>query len=167
MVRARDEEETMTGTTTKMLLAAGLAAGLLAAGCGDDDGEDAPTRSEYIASSNALCKESEATAEEAFGRIIGGDRPTPVKAQRFLKEGVIPAIRRNVAEREALTPPDGDEAEVEAMISAGEQAIAGLEQVAADREQVEALFRGKLRDPATEFDSLSGEYGIDQCSGGN
>jgi len=155
----------------KRLIAAVLAVGALtAAGCGgddDDEGAEEPSKSEYIASSNALCKESEAVAAEGFERIIGSGRPSPAEAQRVLREAVIPAIRRNVGEREALVPPEGDEAEVEAIISAGNEAVAGFEEVAADRRQVEALFRGELRDPATEFDSLSREYGIEQCAGGD
>lgn len=152
----------------KGLIAAGLAAAALAAGCGDDDNDDraaAPSKSEYIASSNALCERTQAKAGEAFERIIGKGRPSAAEAQRFVAEGVVPSIRENVAGREALTAPAGDEAEVEAIIAAGRETLAGFERVAADRSRSVALMRGQLPDPATEFDSLSRAYGIERCGG--
>jgi hypothetical protein len=163
----------MQASSTKLLLAAGLAAGLIAAGCGGDDSdeeataknEEAITQSEYIASSNAICERTQSQTDEPYQRIVGEGRPTPAEAQRFLAEAVLPAMRENVSGREALTAPAGDETEVEAMIAAGKQAIAGFEQVAADRSKTVALFRGELRDPATEYDSLSRAYGIDSCGG--
>jgi hypothetical protein len=150
-----------------VLLGATLAAGAIGAGCGDDDEvESTPTKSEYIADSNALCRQTEAKAAEAFERISGG-RPTPATAQRVLSEAIVPAVRENVSKREELAAPDGDEAEVEAMIAAGKEALSGFEEAAADRSQAVALMRGESEDPATEFDTLSREYGIEECSGGN
>ena len=152
----------------KGLFAVGLASAAIVTGCGDDDSDDrakAPSKSEYIASSNALCKRTGAKAGEAFERIIGKGRPSAAEAQRFLAEGAVPAIRENVNGRAALTAPAGDEAEVEAIIAAGRETLAGFERAAADRSRSVALMRGVLRDPATEFDSLSREYGIEGCGG--
>jgi hypothetical protein len=150
-------------------LSVALAAGAIAAGCGGDEAGDAngSERSEYIAGSNAICADTEAKAEAAFGRIIGAGRPTPAEAQRFLHEALVPAVRENVARRAVLAAPDGDEDEVEAMIAAGRRAVAGFERLAADRSRAAALFRGAAADPATEFDSRSRAYGIEECSGGN
>jgi hypothetical protein len=156
----------MTGRATRTLVVAALAAGLVAAGCGDDDSdEEAVTQNEYIAGSNAICERTQSQVDEPYQRIIGEGRPTPTEAQRFLADAVLPAMRENVSEREALTGPAGDEAEIEAMIAAGREAIAGFEQVAANRSKTVALFRGELRDPATEYDSRSRAYGIDGCGG--
>jgi hypothetical protein len=149
------------------LIAALAAAGAIAAaGCGgDDDDAEAPSKAEYVASSNASCDRTQGEAGEAFERIVGKGRPSAAQAQRFLAEGVVPAIRENVTEREALTAPAGDEAEIEAMITAGKDALAEFERAAADRSAAVALMSGKTPDPAIEFDSLSKEYGIDRCGG--
>jgi hypothetical protein len=64
-----------------------------------------------------------------------------------------------------LSAPKGDERKIEAIFAAGDKAVAGFEHVAADRSRVEALFRGRSRDPATEFDALSRRYGITKCAG--
>ena len=148
------------------LLLAALGAGLIATGCGEDDGgTTAPGKSDYIASSNAICKETQASVAAPFERIVGEGKPTAAKAQRFLAEGVVPAMRENVARRRSLIPPTGDEAEVEAIIAAGEKALIGFEAAAADRSLAFDLMRGSASDPASEFDSLSEAYGIEDCAG--
>jgi hypothetical protein len=147
-------------------LLAGVTAALIAAGCGDDDQEaSTPSKSEYIADSNAICKETQAQVDPIYKRILGEGKPTAAKAQRFLDVGVVPAIRENVTRRDALTPPSGDEEEVEAIIAAGKEALAGFEDAVADRSRAVALMRGEVPDPATEFDSLSKAYGIEGCGG--
>jgi hypothetical protein len=144
----------------------------VAAGCGDDEDESI-SRAEYIARSGASCERSGQQAGEQFERIVGEEgRPAPgeeerfvTKAQRFLKEGAIPSIRQNIEERRNLPTPEGDEEQIEAILAAGEKALAGFERVADDRAQVRGLFEGKIPDPATEFDALSRRYGIDKCGG--
>ncbi len=136
------------------------------AGCGDDP-QAHIAKSEYVARSNAICASTEKAAERAFARIVGKGHPTGQRAQRFLAEGVVPAIRRNVAQRAALPTPAGDEEKIRAILAAGWRALAGFERVAADQAQTAALFRGRGPDPSRDFDALSKRYGIAQCAGGS
>ena len=144
----------------------------VAAGCGDDDDEGI-SRAEYIERSGAICERTGKQAGEQFERIVGEEGPPQpgeeerfiTRAQRFLKEGAIPAIRQNIDERRELPTPKGDEEQIEAIIAAGEEALVGFERVAADRSRVRGLFEGKIPDPAREFDALSRRYGIDKCGG--
>jgi hypothetical protein len=151
-----------------------------AIGCGEDrssgfsaraDG-DAISKREYVARSNAHCERTGQKADGAFKRIVGQPQPTPgeerefmVKTPRFFQQAAIPAIRENVDRRAALPAPDGDEQEIEAIIAAGRKALAGFEEIAADRAKLRALFEGEILDPARRFDALSREYGIDKCGG--
>jgi hypothetical protein len=143
-----------------------LSAGLTACG-GDDEGDRGISKREYIARANASCVKHEKVAGEAFPRIIGSGRPTPAKAQRFLAEAVVPAIRDGTAERAKLPAPEGDEAEIEAINAAARKAVRGFERIAADRSRSYALMLGKAPDPATEVDALNRRYGIEKCGGGN
>jgi hypothetical protein len=145
---------------------------LFAAACGGDNDGEALSKSEYIARSNAACERSAKKSEVQFKSIVGAERPRRGEeqryvsnAQRFLRVAAIPIIRSNLDYRRALAAPKGDEEEIEAIIAAGEKAIAGFERIAADRSRVEALFRGQTRDPATEFDTRSRRYGIKSCGG--
>ena len=147
-------------------------ASLFAAACGSGNDDKQLSKREYIARSNAICKRTGNEAGVQFKRIVGSDRPKRGEeqrylsnAQRFLRQAAIPIISENLADRRALGAPEGDEEEVDAIIAAGERAITGFERIAADRSRVEALFRGRIPDPAKEFDALSRRYGIAHCGG--
>jgi hypothetical protein len=153
--------------TLSLILIALTAA--LAAGCGDGG----ISKPEYIARSGAICESTAQKAGAQFKRIVGREgRPPPgqerrylAKAQRFLTEAAIPIIRENLDRRRKLPTPAGDEAEIKAIIAAGEKALSGFEDIAADPAKIRALFEGKLADPANKFDALSRSYGIDKCGG--
>ena len=149
-----------------------VAVAVFASACGGDDGDDALTKSQYIARSNAICERTGKKAEAQFKSIVGAESPKRgeeqlyVKnAQHFLRAAAIPVIRENLDRRRALPAPEGDEQEIKATLAAGEEAIAKFERIAADQSRVEALFRGQTRDPATEFDARSRRYGIEKCGG--
>ena len=157
---------------TRLTLVVGVAVAVFATACGGDNGGEALSKSEYIARSNAICDRTAKKAEVQFKSIVGAERPRRgeeqryvTNAQRFLRSGAIPIIRENLDDRRALAAPEGDEPEIEAILAAGEEAIAGFERIAADKSRVEALFRGQTRDPATEFDARSRRYGIESCGG--
>ena len=147
-------------------------ASLFATACGDGDDDKQLSKREYIARSNAICQRTSKEAGVQFKRIVGSERPKRGEeqrylsnAQRFLKQAAIPIIGENLADRRALGAPEGDEKEIDAIIAAGEKAITGFERIAADRSRVEGLFRGRIPDPAKEFDALSKRYGINHCAG--
>jgi hypothetical protein len=149
-----------------------VTASLFVPACGGDSEGDALSKSEYIARSNAICKRTAKKAEVQFRRIVGAEKPRRGEeqrylsnAQRFLRTAAIPIISENLDDRRALAAPKGDEEEIQAIIAAGDKAIAGFERIAADQSRVEALFRGRTRDPATEFDARSKRYGIESCGG--
>ena len=149
-----------------------LAAAVLLTACGDEAAKTMSKR-EYIARSNAICERTVRQAGEQYKRIVGEDGPPPpgqdarfvVRAQRFLKEAAIPAIRENVDERRQLPAPGGDEAQIKAIIAAGVKALAQFDRLAADRSRVRALWEGETPDPAKQFDGLSKRYGITHCAG--
>ena len=147
-------------------------ASLFATACGSGNDNKALSKPEYIARSNAICQRTSKEAGVQFNRIVGSERPKRgeeqrylSKAQRFLKQAAIPIIRENLTDRRALGAPEGDEKQIDAIIAAGEKAITGFEQIAADRSRVEGLFRGRIPDPAKRFDALSRRYGINHCGG--
>jgi hypothetical protein len=160
----------MTMRTTISAMAVALTAATGAA-CGG--GDDAISRSEYIARSGAICDSTSQRADMQFKRIVGVGGPPPpgqeqryiAKAQRFLTEAAIPIIRSNIEQRRKLPTPPSDEAQITAIIAAGEGALRGFEEIASDRAKVRALFEGKLADPARQFDALSRSYGIAKCGG--
>jgi hypothetical protein len=149
-----------------------------AVGCSDDDSNESSARAEtisrqqYIARSNAVCERTGQKADAAFNRMVGQQSRIPrqeraflVKTQRLFQQAAIPAIRGNVERRRALPTPDGEEQAIDAIMVAGQRALAGFEQIGADRAKLRALFEGDIPDPARRFDALSRSYGIDKCGG--
>ena len=152
--------------TRRVLLLAAVGAAL-AAGCGEDDDDQAGlSRADYIAKANASCAKHEKKAGAAFPRIIGSGTPTAAEAQRFLSEAVVPALRDGAEERARIPAPEGDEERIRAINAAARKAVANFEGIAADRSKSRALMLGKADDPATEVDTLNRRYGVDKCGGG-
>jgi hypothetical protein len=146
------------------LLVLALATGLVAAGCGDDDddgdGGDAPTKEEFIAEADQICSdgdaEIEAAAEETFGE--SDQPPTAAEQEQFAADEVIPNIQEQVDGIDELTPPEGDEDQIQAIVdSAQEDLDAGAEDPSLFTEQ------GGGEEPLAEASRLAQEYGMKAC----
>jgi hypothetical protein len=145
------------------LLVLALATGLVAAGCGDDDddgegGGDAPTKEEFIAEADQICSdgdaELEAAAEETFGQ--SDQPPSAAEQEQFAAESVIPNIQDQVDRIDELTPPEGDEDEIQAIVDAAQEDLdAGSEDP--------SLFTGQGGEPLAEASRLAQEYGLQAC----
>jgi hypothetical protein len=147
--------------TTLAIAAVGLGA------CGDDNdatGDSAITKSDYVSQANAICRDTAGQAEDAYAEVIGNKPKTPALAQEFLARAA-EIISSNVERRAAIPAPEGDEEIVAAINSAGEEAAAEFSELASSRSTAADLMRGLTPDPATEFDRLSGEYGLTECAG--
>jgi hypothetical protein len=146
------------------LLVLALATGLIAAGCGDDDddgddGGDAPTKTEFIAEADQICSdgdaEIEAAAEETFGQ--SDQPPAPAEQERFASETVIPNIEEQVNGVDELTPPEGDEDQIQALVDAARE---GIER---GKEDPSLFLEQGGEDPLAEASRIAQEYGFKAC----
>jgi hypothetical protein len=145
----RNYPETRKGAKVRKAIyitAIGLAAlGLLAAGCGGDDGSDGGngdggeaaagqteaggegsaqsgaegsslSKKEYIARANAICKKAKKTVPSGNGLKI-----------EDVEEAAFTALRRERESLEALAAPPKDEEQVEAIFAAHREAVEALE----------------------------------------
>jgi len=120
----------------KTILAAVLAAGLIAAGCGDDDdaadpGESesaSPTKEEWIAEADQICAEGDEEIEAEATKVFSGGAPSQQKIEQFTRETLIPGIRSQAEQIEALGAPEGDEEEVEAIVTSLNEGLGELEE---------------------------------------
>jgi hypothetical protein len=142
------------------MLVGGLAIGLIAAGCGDDDdGDEAAslTKEEWIAQADEICAQGNEEIGQQAGEVFGGGPPSAAEERRFAEEVVVPNIEEQVADVKALSPPEGDEEQVDAIIAAAEEGLAQAE------ENPLAINEDAL-DEATQ---LMAEYGSKVCGGGD
>jgi hypothetical protein len=141
----------------KPMLAAGLAVGLIAAGCGDDDDSESAsiTKDEWIAQASEICSQSEQAMEEQAGEFFRTGKPEPKAELEFQTEVVVPGIREQVTQIAALPVPEGDEGEIEAIVTTAED---GLEEAEEDPTVVEES-SGAL----AEAGRLISDYGVKAC----
>jgi hypothetical protein len=167
------------------LLPLALAAGLIAAGCGDDDDDAATTaatattsvgatgatgaatgeplaKEEFVAQADAICKESDreidAEAQEFFPQ---GGNPGAAEEEAFVSEVLVPRVQEQIDGIRALTPPEGDEDEVTAILDAAQEGIDQLEQ---DPSAITGAGSGP--DPFAEANRLARDYGLKVCGQG-
>jgi hypothetical protein len=144
------------------MLAGAMAIAIGAAGCGSssDSSDTALTKAELIAQGDAICKKGNAAIEkeaEEFAEDNNVDTEKPTKAQQeeVIADVVAPGVRRQGEEIGELTPPSGDEAEIEAMVAAVEK---GSDEMESDPSK---LIEGK--NPLAEGSKLANSYGFKEC----
>lgn len=154
-------------------------------GCGGDDNDGdvttdpaslVPSKRDYVVQADTICagadQRIETEAEVSLGidandfrltpagEIVfrPGRRPSDARIRRFGTEVVIPALREELADLRALTPPAGDEAEVAAIY---ERAEAGVDRLAANPDSFND--QGAVRQALTEARRLGRRYGFFEC----
>lgn len=145
-----------------------LTAATLAAGCGsDDDGgsTDSQARDDYIAQADQICTDTgEQISAETVKRQIGSEGQTGRFVIDLYKEVTIPALDDMFAQIGKLTPPPGDEEQVQEILDAADDAIATAEDKPASLSQPVGVGKGN---PFDEVNSLLQDYGFQVCGGGN
>ena len=142
------------------LVIVGVAVGL-AAGCGG--GANAPTKDEFVKQVSEICSKANqklgAAGQEFFKK---GSGPPPTEGQ-FVNQKVVPIFEQELIDPvDALTPPKGDQDEIDAILNAGRDA---LQRLKANPESLQAP-SGSAKDPFLTFGKLAKSYGL-KCGGGS
>ena len=139
----------------------GLAGVGLLAACGDDGGSEPLTKAEFIEQGDVICAEGEEEAQveaEEFAEEneIDSENPTQEQAEEAVAAVFVPSLRKQAEELSELAPPEGEEEQVEAIVSALEGAVEELE------ENPDALFE-EGSNPLEEPSELAAEFGFEEC----
>jgi hypothetical protein len=119
------------------LFAGVLAIAVVAAGCGGSDNNDTTaslTKAEFVKQGNAICRKGNAKIESGFEEFAEehhlGKHQKPSK--QVLEEAtetiLIPQIKAQVEGIRALGTPEGDEGEVDEILSGAEEGIEEAEE---------------------------------------
>ena len=140
-------------------------AAIAVAGCGEDSEDSTSTaasggtREEFIASADEICaRTAEQITAETAARFPQGATANERQLEELFAEVTIPALADQYEEIGALPVPEGDEEEIEALVSAADEAIAAAEEDPATL----SVLQGS-ETPFTEVNRLSAEYGLQVC----
>jgi hypothetical protein len=147
------------------VLVALVAISMIAAGCGggDDSSSDSSsiTKAQFIKQADAICekgnKENEAEFEEFAEEKNLSENKEPTKAQQeeAITDIVAPGVQKQIEEIDALGAPEGDEKQVEAIVTSVEEGVEEIE------ENPGSLIKGE--NPLGKGSKLAKEYGLKAC----
>lgn len=143
------------------VLAAVLAIGSVAMGCGSGSDSSGPplTKAQFVKKGDAICEKVPNRYQARLKTLPKGKKsksPQAKKEEENLKAAV-PPLRTATAELEGLNPPTKDEQQAEAIVAALEEGADG----------VEAKPTSELsgpKSPMAKFQKLTKEYGFKFCS---
>jgi hypothetical protein len=143
------------------LLAALACLGLLAACGGGEETTEALTKSEFIAQGDEICAAGEKEVEdgaEAFAEENDVDTESPTRAEQeeVVADVFVPSLRKQADELGELPAPEGEEEQVEAIISA-------LEDATEELEDDPGLLFASGKSPLDKPTELASEYGFEEC----
>ncbi len=143
-----------------------LALGALAAlflgsalvGCGDNDDSSPLTKAEFVKQGNLICQKWEQEREEEYEKALQsseGKKPTPQTQEKAAVDVLQRPYERMASKLAELSPPEGEEKQVEAIVQAMEEAISKIE-----KDPASALREGSYTKP----NKLATDYGLTECS---
>lgn len=155
-------------TTTLLGL---LCLGAIVTGCGDGSesengsgtAESTGERGSFVQRANAICAEAGRRIDEASAQLFEGAARLDEEQRDKILEQAVAEQRRALRELEQLTPPPGDEAQVQEVLSALEGAIEEAEDFPID--EVAGGTRTAPETPQSDrYAQLATAYGLDRCA---
>jgi hypothetical protein len=146
------------------LLVAVAAIAMIVAGCGgsrdSSESTSSLTKAEFVKQGNAVCAKGNKEIQEGFEEFEQevGSQKQPTKAQltEAIETIVLPAVRQQVEGVKDLGAPSGEEAKVEAITDAAEEALE-------KGEEDPASLTTEKADPFAKANELANEYGLVKC----
>jgi hypothetical protein len=148
-----------------VLGAGALAVALIVVGCGgsssDETSANAISKAAFAKKANAICQKGTERMASSFAKYLKkGEVTHPSQAvqEELVGEVLVPSVKREIKELQALGAPSGDEDKVNEIITALEE---GVETAEGNPEAVtsssDVVFGIASR--------LAGEYGLEVCGG--
>lgn len=141
-------------------LASGLVIAVGVAGCGGGDNSTtaAPTKDEFITQADAICKQGDEELQAAGRDLAAGGKPSDEEVNQFISDTLVPNLENQAEKLRALGAPEGDEAQVNAIVDGLDKAV---EEVKADPT---GLASGGVS--FGEVNKLAQDYGLADCGNG-
>jgi len=150
-----------------LAIAAVVALAALVAGCGSSDDSTTDetvtlTKTEFIKQGDAICKEGNEEIQEGFEEyaeendLPQNKEPSKEQGVEITETVILPNVQQQAEEIRDLGAPEGDEDQVDELVTALEDAVAEGE------DDPESLFKGST-DPFGKVNKLASDYGFKVC----
>jgi hypothetical protein len=155
-----------------------VGAAIFAAGCGgDDDDEEASTGAtgatgaagaapiplnQWVDRADGICADASAALDQDIASEFSNGQPDEEEIAQFTDENVIPSLQRQHDQIAALPPPEGNEGDVETLLTALEQGIAALE-----ADPTAAVTETGSDSPFAEANEFARKLGLRECGESN
>jgi len=140
-----------------LLLALALA---VPAGCGSSGGSDAPTKAAFIKQADAICKKADDEQTKALEELANNkgslEKLSSAEQLDLAVELGLPPIQKEGEKLGELTPPAGDEGQVEAFVETIEEAT--------KKAEADPSLLTSGAGPFEKADKLGKSYGFKACS---
>jgi ABC-type Fe3+-citrate transport system substrate-binding protein len=141
-----------------------LVVALVVAGCGgggDETSTNTISKAVFIKKGNAICQKGSERMVVSFTSFLEKEKssvkhPSQATKEELVGEALVPSVKREIKEFEALGAPSGDEDRVGEIIKALEE---GLETAESNPEAVVSSSDAVFGIPSR----LAGEYGLEVC----
>lgn len=139
---------------TRPLVALSFALTLGLAGCGGDDGGDAPiAKADFLDQGNAICAAGSLAVDDVGNSIDQNDEEQLLAA---IEGQVVPLVRSQIDDLRALGYPDGDKSTLEAIYTDTEGVLDAWED-----DPSQALDDERM----APINKRLGDYGLTECAG--
>jgi len=140
----------------KLMYLGAVTAALFAIGCGgDDDDGSSLSKQEFLKQGNEICAKGNQELDQAAQKTFSGGPPSAEEASAFVNDELIPNVEDQVSQLRDLSPPEGDEDEVNAILDAADEGLSKSEDDPA------GVFQEG--DPFAEANKLARDYGLVAC----
>ena len=142
-----------------------LAGAMLVAGCGSSDDNDSTTalsKAEFVKQGNAICRKGNEEIEEGFEEFakeknLGKNKePSEADFEEAAETVLVPGVSKQIDGLRALGAPEGDEGEVDQLLTGAEEA---LEEIEGDPAKATEENGG----PFVKVNKEAREYGLTVC----
>jgi hypothetical protein len=147
----------MRNKVLPILIALLLVAALTgASGCGGGDSTSASlTKKQFLKKADEICEKGETEQLEMAAKYL--KKNPGAEEEELIVPAALPPLQKQTEEIKALPAPEGDEAEVEAIVKAFEKALKDSEANPQD-----VMSSGS--NPFKEADKLAKKYGLTSCA---
>jgi hypothetical protein len=115
------------------------------------------TKEQFIQQADQICQQGNDATQQAANQLFGGQKPTDEQVTQFVNDSLAPAIQTEIDQIGALTPPAGDEDDIQAMLGAVSDALDQIKQ------DPSSLLASDNEGPFAQADQLARDYGLKVC----